>query len=172
MRSKGDELGDRIGRAVAHFSFRSSIVSSRIPRARRRTPLMVVFSDSTTPKQTVNEFGLTVLNLTDPAIAGVTSVLADAAWWHADSFDRAHQGVNVRLSKHVRLAADGVFVDDRKVIELDQVVEQVARIKVTEISLVHRAIKRGMAWGAAMGVVAGAAIIAAQCGTNWSERSG
>lgn len=43
---------DRIGRAVAHFSFSNSICSSRMPCARRSTALMVVFTDSTTPKRT------------------------------------------------------------------------------------------------------------------------
>lgn len=35
-----------------HFNFSSSICSSRIPRARRRTALIVVLIDSTTPKRT------------------------------------------------------------------------------------------------------------------------
>ena len=38
-----------MGRAVAHFSFSSSMASLRIPRARLRTALIVVFKDSTTP---------------------------------------------------------------------------------------------------------------------------
>ena len=46
----------------------------------------------------VDEFGLKVLNLTDPAIpAAAASVLADAAWWHADSFSKAQQGGSIRL---------------------------------------------------------------------------
>src|SRR5712691_9949110 len=37
---------DRIGWAVAHFSFNSSIASSRMPRARRSTALIVVLIES------------------------------------------------------------------------------------------------------------------------------
>src|SRR5947207_15998455 len=43
---------DRMGRAVAHLSLSNSIVSSFMLRPRRMTPLIVVFSDSTTPKRT------------------------------------------------------------------------------------------------------------------------
>jgi len=43
---------DRIGVALAHLSFSNSIASSPMPRARRNTPLMVVFSNSTTPNLT------------------------------------------------------------------------------------------------------------------------
>lgn len=43
---------ERIGRAVAHLSLSSSRASSRMPRARRMIALIVVLSDSTTPKRT------------------------------------------------------------------------------------------------------------------------
>jgi hypothetical protein len=52
LRKLKKSFGNRMGRAVAHLSFKSSIVSSCIPRARRRTPLMVVLMDSTTPNRT------------------------------------------------------------------------------------------------------------------------
>jgi len=123
-------------------------------------------------RATVDEFGLTVLNLTDPAIpAAATNVLADAAWWHADYFGKAQKGGSFRLNKHVRLAAGGVFVDDRKVVELEQVVEPVARNSVAEISLVHTAIKRGIGWGALIGGVTGLAIVMGQCGTHWNQET-
>lgn len=51
-RKRARSRADRMGRAVAHFSFKSSIASSRMPRARLSTALMVVFKDSTTPKRT------------------------------------------------------------------------------------------------------------------------
>jgi hypothetical protein len=41
-----------MGWAVAHFNFSSSIFSSRMPRARRSTALIVVLIDPTTPKRT------------------------------------------------------------------------------------------------------------------------
>lgn len=41
-RNRARSRVDRVGRAEAHFSFSSSVVSSRTPRARRMTPLIVV----------------------------------------------------------------------------------------------------------------------------------
>ena len=110
-------------------------------------------------RHTVDQFGLTVLNLTDPIIpAAVTDVLADAAWWHPDYFGKAQQGGTVRVNKHVRIAPDGVFLDDRKVVELGQVVEQVARTSVAEISEVARATRRGAKRGSLIGAGAGLTI--------------
>jgi phospholipid/cholesterol/gamma-HCH transport system permease protein len=51
-RKRTTSRADRIGRAVAHLSFSTNMVSSRMPRARRRTALMVVLIDSTTPNRT------------------------------------------------------------------------------------------------------------------------
>ncbi len=123
-------------------------------------------------RATVDEFGLTVLNLTDPAIpAAVTDVLAGAAWWHADYFGKAQQGGTFRLSRHVQLAQGGVLLDGQRVAELGQIVERVARNGVTEISLVDRAIKRGIGWGALIGGVTGLAIVMGQCGTHWNQET-
>ncbi len=52
LRNLARSFEDRKGRAVAHFSLSNNIVSSFMPRPRRMTPLIVVFSDSTTPKRT------------------------------------------------------------------------------------------------------------------------
>jgi hypothetical protein len=52
VRNRARSRADRIGWAVAHLSLRSSIRSSRMPRARLRTALIVVLIDSTTPKRT------------------------------------------------------------------------------------------------------------------------
>ena len=51
-RKRARSRDDRIGRAVTHLSLSKSMASSRMPRARRRTPLIVLFNDSTTPKRT------------------------------------------------------------------------------------------------------------------------
>jgi hypothetical protein len=121
---------------------------------------------------TVDEFGLTVLNLTGPIPTTVRNKLSDDAGSHPEYFVRAQRGDTVRVNKHVRLAPDGVFLDGRRVAELQQVIQRVARDSVAEISHVHGTTGRGMAWGALIGLGAGAAIIAGQCGANWSESSG
>jgi hypothetical protein len=107
----------------------------------------------------VDESGLTVLNVTDPAIPpAAAGVLIDSAGDHPDYFGKAQQGGTVRLNKHVRLAPDGVFLDDRSVVELGQVVEQVARDGVAEISEGARATRRGAKWGSLIGTGAGLTI--------------
>jgi hypothetical protein len=106
-----------------------------------------------------DESGLAVLYVTDPAIPpAVAGVLIDTSWSHPDYFDEAQQGGTVRLNRHVRLAPDGVFLDDRRVVELGQVVEQVERGDVAEISEVARATRRGVKWGSLIGTGAGLTI--------------
>jgi hypothetical protein len=118
---------------------------------------------------TADALGLTVLDLTDPAIPEeVMDLLRDAAWDHPEYFRTRG---SFRLDNHVRVAAGDVFVDDRKVLALDQVVQRVERSRVTEISVAGRAIKRGILWGALIGGVTGVAIVMRQCGTDWSHET-
>jgi hypothetical protein len=106
-----------------------------------------------------DESRLTVLNVTDPAIPpAVAGVLIDTTWDHPDDFGKAQRGGTFRLNRHVRLAPDGVFMDDRRVVELGQVVEQVERGDVAEISEVARATRRGVKWGSLIGTGAGLTI--------------
>jgi hypothetical protein len=106
-----------------------------------------------------DESRLTVLNVTDPAIPpAVASVLIDTTWNHPDYFGKAQQGGTFRLNRHVRLAPDGVFMDDRRVVELGQVVEQVERDGVAEVSELGRATRRGLKWGSLIGTGAGLTI--------------
>ena len=66
-----------------------------------------------------DESGLTVLNVTDPAIpAAVAGMLIVTTQDHPDYFGEAQQGGTFRLNRRVRLAPDGVFLDDRRVVEL------------------------------------------------------
>jgi len=120
----------------------------------------------------VNDSGLTVLNLTDPRIpAEAKDVLAEAAWWHWECFMRPLPAGGVRLNRHVRIEADSVFLDGNNVIGLAEIVEQIARTRVAEISYVHRATKRGLVWGVLSGAAAGVAIVTAQCGIHWNTET-
>src|SRR5204862_6222351 len=65
------------------------------------------------------------------------------------------QGETYRLEGNVRLAPGGVFLGGLKIAGLDQVVGQITRNSVAEISVLARPIKRGVGWGAAIGGGAG-----------------
>ena len=81
-----------------------------------------------------DESGLTVLSVEAPALAGATSdVLRDLASAHPEYFLAARMGGRFVLEKNVRMGPDGVFVADRKVADLAQVVEQYGRHDISEI---------------------------------------
>jgi hypothetical protein len=71
----------------------------------------------------------------------------------------------------VRLAAGGLFVDEQKVLDLNQVIEQVDRDRVAEIRVVSRAAKRGVLWGAAVGGAAAVGFMMTSCGTHWNTET-
>lgn len=121
---------------------------------------------------TVSESGLTVLNLTDPSIpAAVTDALAGAAWWHPEYFSASRKSATFEVTKRMRLSAGDVLVDDRKVAELDHLVEHVGRDDVAEVRWVKRATKRGFAWGAVAGGAVGLGIMMKTCGTHWTRET-
>lgn len=81
-----------------------------------------------------NESELTVLTLTDPGLPpAVRDVLREMASNHPGYFPAAQKGGTFLLEKNLRVAPDGVFVADRKVADLRQVVEQIDRHDVAEI---------------------------------------
>jgi hypothetical protein len=96
-----------------------------------------------------DEFVLTVLNLTDPTLPAVsTRVLRDMASRHPEYF-AAMQGSGVFEEGNVRVGRAGVFVDDRRVADLGQIVETIARNDVTEIR--GPVVARGSVLGAILG---------------------
>ena len=96
-----------------------------------------------------DEFTLTVLNLTDPTLPAVsTRVLRDMASHHSESF-AAIQASGSLVEGNVRVGRDGLFVADRKVAALGQVVETIARNDVTEIR--GPVVARGSVLGAVLG---------------------
>ena len=83
-----------------------------------------------------DESELTVLNLSNLTLpAAVTRVLRDIASNHREYFERAEKGETFLLD-NVRLVPDGVFVADRKVADLGQIIETIARNDVAQIKTV------------------------------------
>jgi hypothetical protein len=75
-----------------------------------------------------------VLNVDDPALpAAARDVLRDIASTHPEYFPAAEKGGRFVLARNVRVGPDGVFVADRKVADLVQVVERYGRADITEI---------------------------------------
>ncbi len=96
-----------------------------------------------------DEFAFTVLNLTDPTLpAGSARVLRDMASRHPEYF-AAMQGGGVFGEGNVRVGRTGVFVADRKVADLGQIVETIARNDVTEI--LGPVVARGSVLGTLLG---------------------
>jgi hypothetical protein len=96
-----------------------------------------------------DEVALTVLNLTDPTLPAVsTRVLRDMASRHPEYF-AAMQQHGTFGEGDVRVGRDGVFVADRKVADLGQIVETIARNDVAEIR--GPVVARGSVLGAVLG---------------------
>jgi len=91
-----------------------------------------------------NESDLTVLHLTDPSLpVAARDILRDMAAIHPDYFAVADKRGSF-VNGAVRVAPDGVFVADRKVADLAQVVEIIAQSAVAEVKTRQRG--RGV-WG-------------------------
>jgi hypothetical protein len=77
-----------------------------------------------------DDSNLTVLNLTDPALpVEVTRVLRDAASEHPEGLASPLMG-GTFISKNVRVVPGGVFVADRKVIDLGRVLQAIPRTAI------------------------------------------
>lgn len=101
-----------------------------------------------------NEYGLTVLNLTNPAVPpAAKSVLPDVASHHPEYFAAAQKGGRIVLDKNVRMGPEGVFVADRKVADLADLVERIERDDVLQVEGPTRA--RGSVAGAVIGAGGG-----------------
>jgi hypothetical protein len=117
-----------------------------------------------------NESGITTLNLADPTLpARAREALRWAAERNPALLADAHEAGTVPLEKNVRLLSGGVFVADRKVADLESLVETVARadiVEITEITRVTSArnVVRGALGGAATGAVVG--YVADGCKSN------
>jgi hypothetical protein len=91
-----------------------------------------------------DDSGLTVLNLTDPTLpAAAARALREIASQHREYIEDAMKG-GTFLMDNVRLASGGVYLADRKVADLQQVVEINERTKVNAITTLRKG--RGV-WG-------------------------
>jgi hypothetical protein len=96
-----------------------------------------------------DEFSLTVLNLTDSTLPAASAhVLRDMASHHPERFAEVRAS-GAFVEGNVRVGRDGVFVADRKVADLGQVVETTARNDVAEIQ--GPVVARGSVPGAVLG---------------------
>jgi len=127
---------------------------SRVRELASGTEVTVTVKGSQPGKRYVvlaNESGLTSLNLTAVGLQfPAARVLLDMASHHPENLLAAHTGRTVEQD-NVRVGPDGVFMAGRKVADLGQVVETIARIDV-EIRTVRT---RGSVSGAAIGTGAG-----------------
>jgi hypothetical protein len=119
-----------------------------------------------------DQSGVIVLNLTGPTLPGAaTRVLRDMASQHQEYFAAIQQSGTLRQD-NVSVGRDGVFVANRKVADLGQVVETFARNDVLEIT--GPVVARGSALGAVLGgwlgfsVGAVAGLGGAPAGLAWS----
>jgi hypothetical protein len=81
-----------------------------------------------------DDSGLTVLNVEATALpSAARDVLRDVASTHPAYFLAAQKGAQMLLEKNVRLGPDGVFVADRNVAALVEVVERFSRDAIAEI---------------------------------------
>jgi hypothetical protein len=88
---------------------------------------------------------LTVLNLAAPTLpAAARDVLRDVASTHPEYFSAAQKGQLFVLERNVSVGPGGVFVDGRKIADLQQVIETSARQEVAEIKTRQKG--RGV-WG-------------------------
>jgi hypothetical protein len=82
-----------------------------------------------------DESDLTVLNVTHPMLsADARDVLRGLTSSHPEYFPAAEKGGQFVLEKNVRLGPDGMFIADRKVTDLTQVIEHIARTDVAQIT--------------------------------------
>jgi hypothetical protein len=98
-----------------------------------------------------DDSGLTVLNLTDSTLPpAAVRALRGIASQHPEYLERAAKGGTFLLD-NVRLTSSGVFVADRKVADLQRVVETSARTEVAEIKTRNK----GRGIGGHLGLIGG-----------------
>ena len=131
-----------IPREAARFAdvHQSEPVDSEWSRVRRLAPgteLIVIVNGSQAARRYFvagDDCDLTVLNVGDAALSTAAGVLRDLTSTHPEYLLAARKGGRFALEKNVRVGPDGVFVADRKVADLAQVVEQYGRREITEIA--------------------------------------
>ena len=139
-------IGGPIARAIAREAARQPTVQqsgpaeSEWPRVRKLAPgteLIVTVKRSQPADRYLVQAGdsdLTVLNLSAPALpTAARDVLRHVASTHPEYMLAAKKGGRFGFEKNVRMGPDGVFVADRKIADLANVVEEYNRDDITEI---------------------------------------
>src|SRR5262245_23956921 len=139
---------------------------SRVRRLAPGTELIVIVKNSQPASRYFvggDESGLTMLNIDASALpTDARNVLRSLASTHPEYFLAAQKGGQFQLETNVRLGPDGVFIADRKVAGLAEVVEQRGRQDITEMrtgevrsNSVGCALCWCIGWGSVGGVVLG-----------------
>jgi hypothetical protein len=103
-----------------------------------------------------DESYLNLLDVSDPAIpATVARVLVDTASEHPIYFVLAQHNRRFLLEEGVQLTFDGIFDGARKVAELEQIILQIDRADVAEVSVLEWHVGKATGWGAVIGAGAG-----------------
>jgi hypothetical protein len=121
---------------------------SRLRKLAPGTELIVTVKGSLPAKRysvAWDDSALTVLNLSAPTLPDAArNVLRDVATTRPEYFPAAKKGGLCVLERNVRVGPGGVFVDGRRVADLQQVVETSARQQLVEIRTLQKG--RGL-WG-------------------------
>ncbi len=136
-------IGRSMARAATHLatfeqSERVDAGWSRVRKIAPGTELIVTVKGSPPVNRYFvagDESHLTVLNVSNRSLPATTKhALRDAASTHPEYFRNAQGRQTFIVANGVRLGSDGVFVADRKVADLAQVVEQYRRPDISEIA--------------------------------------
>jgi len=150
-------------RQVSDDPFASGPPSSSWDRVRELAPAAaIIVTASGSPRRRyfagVDDSALTVLNLTDPGLpVAAARVLRDMAAHHPEYF-ASTVTTGSFAEDNVRIGRDGVFVANRRIADLDQVVETIPRREIAEIwgPVVARGSVPGTVLGGWIGFAVGA----------------
>lgn len=114
--------------------------------------------------------GVTFLRVTDPTIpAGVAAALGRAARIHPSDFFDAQAGRARNLNHGVRIAQEGVFQNDRRLFDLNQVMAVALKEDVVEVSVMAKHVGSHARRGALIGAVGGALLMGIGAATCSSQ---
>jgi hypothetical protein len=96
-----------------------------------------------------------VLNLTGALLSpAIARVLLNRTTVKPDEVAATLAGRDLTIVEHVHMGPRGVFVDDRKIAELHDVVERILRTDVVEIRQRDRTVRKMGLWGGGMALLA------------------
>jgi hypothetical protein len=148
---------------------------SRVRGLRNGTEILLTVNDAPRARRyvlSVSDADLVVMKLTDPALPLAARSALTRVAQHPDKFGSTTGGQPAFRVDDLRVDADGVFLGGRKVAEIQDVYERVARERVIEIRQLSGS---GAGVGAVWGLVAGGAVglgnMLIKCGVNWRQET-